>query len=178
MHIRPYQPEDFVAIKEITVEAFDGVSIDQAIEREFGLINGNNWQWRKGRHIDADVARESEGIFVVEIDGRIVGSISTWQDKDAGIGHIPNITFVPELRGKGLGRKLIEFALEHFRKSGLTHVRIETLAHNEVGDHLYRSLGFREVASQIHFAADLNDCKTASENRSENSDSSQSEPGR
>ena len=33
--------------------------------------------------------------------------------------------------------------------------RIETLAHNEIGQHLYPSLGFEEVARQVHFAMDL-----------------------
>ena len=155
MKIRPFRPDDLPLLKEITVAAFDGVSIDQAIEREFGILNCRNWQWRKGRHIDEDARRAPEGIFVVEIDGRVVGSISTWQDTDAGIGHIPNITFVPEYRGKGLGRKLLQFALNHFRECGLTHARIETLVQNDVGTYLYSSLGFREVARQIHFCADL-----------------------
>ena len=153
--IRPFRPDDLPILKAITVEAFDGVSIDQGIEREFGPVNGHDWKWRKARHIDEDARREPEGIFVVEIDGRIAGSISTWQDRDAGIGHIPNITFAPEFRGRGLGRKLIEYALEHFRRGGLTYAKIETLVQNDVGNHLYESIGFREVARQIHFVMDL-----------------------
>ena len=155
MHIRPYRSDDLDILKDITVEAFDGVSIDQGIEREYGLINGHDWRWRKGRHLDIDVAREPEGIFVVEIDDEIVGCITTWQDTEAGIGHIPNIVFRPAHRGKGLGRKLIEFALNRFRQAGLTHAKIETLTQNEVGNHLYRSLGFREVSQQVHFCAEL-----------------------
>jgi len=155
MTIRPFRPDDLPMLKEITVEAFDGVSIDQAIEREHGLINGHDWKWRKARHLDEDVRREPEGIFVVEIDGRIAGSISTWQDQEAGVGHIPNITFAPEFRGRGLGRRLIRYALDHFRRCGLTCARIETLVHNDVGNHLYESIGFREVARQIHFVTDL-----------------------
>ncbi len=160
MHIRPFRPEDLPLLKQITADAFDGVSIDQGIEREFGLINGHGWKWRKARHLDLDAARDPEGIFVVEVDERIVGCMSTWQDHEAGIGHIPNIAFVPEFRGKGLGRTLIEYALDLFRKNGLTLARIETLVQNDVGNHLYRSLGFREVARQIHFVADIGESKT------------------
>ncbi len=156
MEIRPFRPEDLPLLKQMTVEAFDGVSIDQGIEREFGPVNGHDWRWRKARHIDEDVARESEGIFVAELDGRVIGYITTWQDREASMGHIPNLAFVPEMRGKGMGRRLIEFALEHFRNSGLSHARIETLVQNDIGNHLYQSIGFREVARQIHFAMDLN----------------------
>ena len=155
MQIRPFRPEDLPVIREITVEAFDGVSIDQGIEKKFGIINSRDWKWRKGRHIDEDVSRDSEGIFIVEIDGEIAGLISTWQDTEAGIGHIPNIAFRPEHRGKGLGRKLIQYALDLFRENGLTHAKIETLVQNEIGGHLYRSIGFQEVAQQTHFVADL-----------------------
>ena len=169
MHIRLYRTEDLPTLKEILVEAFDGVSIDQGMEREFGLINGHDWQWRKARHLDADVERDPQGIFVIEIDERIVGFISTWQDKQAGIGYIPNIVFVPEWRGKGLGRKLIQMALDRFREAGLTHARIETLVQNDVGNHLYTSIGFREMARQIHFAGELSQMESGSDTASRDS---------
>jgi ribosomal protein S18 acetylase RimI-like enzyme len=156
MRIRPYRSDDLPAIKSITVDAFDGVSIDQGIDVCFGAINGRDWRWRKARHIDEDVRRNADGVFVAEQDDRVVGSICTWQDRDAGIGHIPNISIDAEYRGQGLGRRLLEHAFDHFRQCGLTHAKIETLVQNEIGNHLYRELGFREVARQIHFVADLN----------------------
>ena len=161
MEIRPYRPGDLEVIKEITVEAFSGVSIDEAAELVYGPINGRDWKWRKARHIDADVARDVEGILVVEVEGTVVGYITTWQDTEAGIGYIPNLAFVPEWRGKGLGRRLIVEALDRFRAAGLSHAKIETLAQNEVGHHLYTSIGFREVARQVHFFADLSKSQSA-----------------
>lgn len=157
MNIRPYQPDDLPRLREVTVEAFDGVSIDQSIEREYGLINGHDWKFRKGRHIDDDVRRDAEGIYVLENDGEIAGLITTYADRDAGVGFIPNISIAPEHRGKGWGRKLIHYALDRFREAGLTHARIETLAQNLIGEHLYRAIGFREVARQVHFCLDLSD---------------------
>ena len=155
MLIRPFQPDDLPTLKRITVAAFDGVSIDQGMQKLFGEINGHDWQWRKARHLDEDVARDSTGIFVAEIDGRTIGCITTWMDHEAGIGHIPNLALTADCRGKGIGRQLIEFALQRFREAGLTHAKIETLVQNEIGKHLYTSLGFREVARQIHFVAEL-----------------------
>jgi ribosomal protein S18 acetylase RimI-like enzyme len=155
MKIRAYQPSDLPLLKAITVEAFTGVSIDHGIEEQFGLINGHDWKWRKARHLDEDAARDPAGIFVAEEAGHVVGYITTWQDCEAGLGHIPNIAIAPEFRGQGLGRLLIEHALAHFRATGLTHAKIETLAQNAVGNHLYRDLGFMEVARQVHFVAEL-----------------------
>lgn len=163
MCIRPFRPDDLPAIKKITTEAFTGVSMDEGMEKVFGVINGHDWKWRKARHIDDDARRDSEGIFVAEIDGRVVGSICTYQDQEGGIGHIPNLSVHRDYRGRGLGRKLIAFALAHFRRCGLTHAKIETLVQNDVGNQLYRSFGFREVARQIHFLADLNESSPSEE---------------
>lgn len=149
--IRPFRLDDLPKLKEITIEAFSGVSIDRNIEERFGPINGHGWQWRKARHIDDDVVRDSNGISVAELDGRVVGYITTWMDLDAGMGHIPNLAVDGTLRGQGIGRQLIAHALERFRIAGLTHARIETLDQNSVGQHLYPACGFQEVARQIHF---------------------------
>jgi ribosomal protein S18 acetylase RimI-like enzyme len=153
--IRPYQPEDLPILKQILVAAFDGVSIDQGAHQVFGEIHGHDWQWRKARHLDDDVARDPRGVFVAECNGTVIGCITTWQDREAGLGHIPNIAIRADYRGQGLGRRLIEHALQHFRTSGLTHAKIETLEQNATAQHLYTSLGFREVARQIHFVAEL-----------------------
>jgi len=154
--IRPYHPDDLPVLQELTAAAFDGVSIDQGLEREFGTIAGHDWRWRKKRHIAEDVAREPEGILVMVTEtGEIVGFISTWSDREGGLGHIPNLVVAAPYRGHGLGRQLIAAALDRFRTLGLSHARIETLVQNDIGHGLYESVGFREVARQIHFAMKL-----------------------
>jgi ribosomal protein S18 acetylase RimI-like enzyme len=152
---RPCKPDDLQTLKSIMVDAFDGVSIDQSIEIEFGPINSHDWKWRKARHLDDDFRRDPDGIIVAEQNGRVLGFVSTWMDREAGIGHIPNLSLVPECRGQGIGRRLIELAQARFRAAGMTHAKIETLAQNGIGNHLYPSTGFREVARQVHFVAEL-----------------------
>lgn len=159
LHFRCYRPTDLLVIKRLTIEGFEGVSIDRNIEDQFGLINNHDWRWRKVRHIDFDVERDADGVFVAELDGQVVGYITTFRDHDAGIGLIPNLAVDAQQRGRGIGRKLIEYALNNFREAGLTHAKIETLAQNDVGQTLYPSLGFREVARQIHYCMALEPAK-------------------
>lgn len=154
-NIRSYLPTDLDTIKQLTIEGFDGVSIDRNIEDQFGPINNHDWRWRKTRHIDFDVDRDAGGVFVAELDGQVVGYITTYRDHAAGMGLIPNLAVDSRLRGRGIGRQLIEFALNNFREVGLTHAKIETLDQNEAGQGLYPSLGFREVARQIHYCMAL-----------------------
>ena len=155
LSIRLYRPEDLAVIKQMTVESFAGVTLEQNVEQAFGILNGHDWRWRKARHIDEDVAANSYGIFVAEANGRVVGYITTLVDREAGKGRVPNLAVFADFRNQGLGRKLIEFALEYFRKQGLNYATIETMAQNAVGDHVYRQCGFIEVARQIHFARKL-----------------------
>jgi ribosomal protein S18 acetylase RimI-like enzyme len=152
---RLYRPDDLEAIKRLTVESFGGVTIEENVEVALGTLNGHDWRWRKARHIDEDVAANPAGIFIAEEAGRMVGYITTRIDREAGKGRIPNLAVVAEYRGKGLGRKLIEHALQYFRAEKLAYAVIETMAQNAIGQHLYPACGFVEVARQAHFARKL-----------------------
>ena len=154
--IRLYRPEDLAALKHITAICFDGVSIDRNIEERFGLIGGRDWQFRKLRHMDDDVSGErATGVFVWEEAGNVVGYITTRIDHESKIGGIPNIAVLPDAQGRGIGRKLLDHGLDYMRSQGMEIAKIETLAQNEVGSHLYPSLGFEEVARQVHYCMNL-----------------------
>lgn len=153
--IRPYQAGDLEALRHITIASFDGVSFDQIVESKFGLLNGHDWRWRKGRQIEDDVHSNPDGVFVAQADGKIVGYITTQLDRPAGKARIPNLAIAAGARGQGLGRRLIEHALEYLRAEGLAYAMIETMAGNDVGEHLYPSCGFIEIGRQIHFAIPL-----------------------
>jgi ribosomal protein S18 acetylase RimI-like enzyme len=155
MIVRVYQPSDLEELKQMTVEAFEGIALDQRVEEELGVLHGHDWRWRKGRHIEEDVAANAAGVFVAEENGTILGYITTVLDREAGKGRIPNLAVAPGARSKGLGRQLIEHALEYFRREGMSYAMIETMAYNEVGNHLYPACGFVEVGRQVHFARKL-----------------------
>jgi ribosomal protein S18 acetylase RimI-like enzyme len=153
--MRVYRPSDLEPIKQLTLDSFGGVTIEENIETALGVLNGHDWRWRKARHIDEDVAANAPGIFVAEAEGRLVGYITTRIDREAGKGRIPNLAVAADFRGQGLGRKLIEHALEYFRAEGMAFAVIETMAQNEIGQHLYPACGFLEIARQAHFARKL-----------------------
>lgn len=155
LEIRPFQRADLDELKQITIEAFDGLALDQRIEAHLGILNSRDWRWRKARDVDEDVRANPAGVFVAVQGSRILGYISTRLDPEAGKGRIPNLVVIPAVRGSGLGRQLIEHALEYFRRQGMSFAVIETMAYNEVGNHLYPSCGFIEVGRQVHFARKL-----------------------
>ena len=157
MIIRSYQDKDLFVIKEITALCFDGVCIDQNIENLVGEIDSKSWQWRKVRHIDADVATNASGVFVAEVDKRVVGYITTRIDPESKVGGIPNIAVLPAAQGEGIGRALMERAILYFQEVGMHYTRIETLDQNDIGSDFYPNMGFKEVARQIHYVMSIPD---------------------
>lgn len=150
--IRLVRQDDLEELRRITVEGFDGTAIDQRVEQALGLLSGHDWRWRKARHLDEDVAANPEGCFVAEHNGRVLGYITTRLDHASGKGRIPNLAVDAKAQKQGIGRQLIEHAMNYFRREGMSFVMIETMENNSVGQHLYPACGFVEVGRQIHFA--------------------------
>lgn len=69
------------------------------------------------------------------------------------------VSVAPELRGRGLGVALMDFAFERLREQGAEEVSLKVDATNEPAIRLYRKIGFAERArtkDQIIFARCVN----------------------
>ena len=155
--IRPYRAADLPRLQEITAQTFGPVSIDRNMEEQFGEFGQGGWRGRKVAAIADDCRLQPDGVFVVEerASGHVAGYVTTRLNATSRVGWIPNLAVDPAHQGKGLGRALLEHAIEFFRQSGMQVAKIETLEQNPIGQSLYPSLGFKEVARQIHFAMRL-----------------------
>jgi ribosomal protein S18 acetylase RimI-like enzyme len=157
--IRPFREPDRPVLRDLTVAAFEGVSIDHNIDERLGPIAGRPWRWRKARDVDRDLDLFGAMLAVAEDEqtGIVLGYVTMYCDAETRIGWIHNLVVGASARGQGLGRRLIEHALAHFRSAGMTVAKIETLEQNPIGRHLYPSVGFVEVARQIHYVMPLGD---------------------
>jgi ribosomal protein S18 acetylase RimI-like enzyme len=155
--IRAYRPADLPRLKQITTATFGPVSIDGNMEQKFGPFGEGGWPGRKAAAIEDDCRIQPDGVFVAEEpgSGRIVGYVTTRVNARTKLGWIPNLAVDPGAQGRGVGRQLLEHALAFFRERGMEVAKIETLEQNPVGRKLYPSLGFEEVARQIHYAMRL-----------------------
>lgn len=153
--IRHYRPADLEALRQITVDSFGAVALDQMLEDRLGVWNGRDWKARKADNINDDCDANPDGCFVAERGGEILGYITTRVDRVNSVGRIPNLAVVEAARGLGLGRRLIHHALDYFRTQDLRVAKIETMASNVIGQNLYPSCGFEEVGRQVHFAMRL-----------------------
>jgi ribosomal protein S18 acetylase RimI-like enzyme len=155
--IRPYRPADLPRLQEITAQTFGPVSIDLNMETRLGPFGEGDWSSRKVAAIADDCRLQPDGVFVAEdpASGQPIGYVTTRLNDVSRIGWIPNLAVDPAHQGRGVGRAMIEHALDFFRTRGMEVAKIETLDQNPIGQSLYPSLGFREVARQIHYALRL-----------------------
>jgi N-acetylglutamate synthase-like GNAT family acetyltransferase len=116
--------------------------------REYGLDSGME------AHVAAAVARaalrgfprESEAIWIVERDGEHAGSLAMTDEGD-GVACIRFFVLDADLRGAGLGRRLLDELMDTARATGFERAVLETFSDLTAAAHLYRQHGFRVVSA-------------------------------
>ncbi len=89
------------------------------------------------------------GFVWVEQD-HVVGNVSLRRTLEWGAFFVGNVAVHPDWQRQGIGRALMETALEEISAQGGRWVGLEVQADNEVARRLYRRLGFREVGRTLH----------------------------
>lgn len=87
--------------------------------------------------IEADYAH----YYVAEEEGEIVGCCGI--RNLAGEGEITNVAVAPGFRGRGIGRKLMEYMLKEASCHGIGDCTLEVRISNTPAVRLYESLGFK-----------------------------------
>ena len=101
--------------------------------------------WEKD--FDKHLEDEDKSDFVIEADGKVIGSIGLhrWKNRRAGTASLGISIFDPEYLGKGSGRDALNLLLDwSFRIQNYRRIELETLATNERAVRSYRACGFVE----------------------------------
>lgn len=69
-------------------------------------------------------------------------------------GELANIAVRPELRGRGLGARLLDEVLAAARRRGVTQLYLEVRDSNDAALRLYERFGFREVGRRRRYYQD------------------------
>ena len=94
--------------------------------------------------------------FLAEEEGRLVGYVVGFYDEPhfmwstGRVGHIDSFYVLPELRGRGVGRLLMEAAYAEMRQAGATTVALEMVANNDVARRFYEREGSTTTFVQMH----------------------------
>ena len=99
--------------------------------------------------------------FIAEDAGRPVGFVVGFYDEPhfmwatGRVGHIDSFYVLPEMRGRGVGRLLMDAAYSEMRRAGASTVALEMVAGNEVARAFYERDGFTTTFVQMHRQLDV-----------------------
>ena len=157
--IRPIQSDDNLAICNIILETLV----------EHGATGGGFASADKDtRQMFEAFQKEGRRYFVLERvnpEGHGEESIVLG---GAGIAPLPGepgtcelvkMYFRPEVRGLGLGKRLLQICLEKAIEGGYTQIYLETIEQMKAARGLYERLGFKQIPGQMgntgHFSCDV-----------------------
>lgn len=147
MYIRPAQDDEFDEVAELLVDAYAEYAARMSPDAwsSFAQDIGNV----RGRMIEADV-------LVAERHDRLVGSVTLFtrhRGVQSGTVGVRLLAVRPESRGTGVGRALMEYAIQWARSEGQRRVVLTATQDMESARDLYEKLGFLREPSLDHEAA-------------------------
>lgn len=145
--IRPVREEELLAVMEI-----NRVCLPENYSYSFfyTLYKSNS---------DAFLVAEVEGAIVGYVMCRIEWGMSKIESfRLRKLGHIVSVAVLPEYRGRGIGRRLLERTLEVLKEAySCDETYLEVRVTNTVAINLYYSLGYRVVKVARHYYVDGED---------------------
>lgn len=106
-------------------------------------------------------SRSNSEYFILEMDGEIAGGAGVFPTEGlpGGCCELVKLYIVPEMRGKGYGKQLIEQCFESAIRFGFKQVYLETMPELKMAMSLYEHCGFEYLTGPLgnsgHFGCDL-----------------------
>lgn len=141
--------DDFLSLKTMVIEAFEPITWQKQLDQDFGPLNGRDWRERWSARLDNIF--KTQIVLVGESSGRLAAMASATFDRDAALGFIDVLAVSCEFQGHGLGKLMLRGMIEHLKSLGCQFVNLDCLTDNDVGNSLYKSEGFVEVARHIRW---------------------------
>jgi ribosomal protein S18 acetylase RimI-like enzyme len=95
---------------------------------------------------DAEVTALDAPTYVADKDGVGVGMVTlcVFTTLTGPKAYLDHLVVAPAWRRRGIGRTIVEYAIERAQAAGTSRIDLTANATKEAGHALYRSLGFRE----------------------------------
>lgn len=108
---------------------------------------------RDSRFIREMSQADNSVMLVAEVEGQLAGILTLEGARRRNVRHTATlgITVAKEWRGQGVGRRLIEHAIDWARRSNvITRIELHVFARNVGAIHLYESCGFVHEGVRRH----------------------------
>lgn len=149
LSVRQAQPSDYTVIQDMLIETAKWLNKKGSTQWK-GLLNGNDTH-------DTPKAIERGEVYIAEKKGQPAGMFVLWDKQtewDKGLWgeentekyyYLHRITVEKNHHGQGIGKKLIEAAVNVAKEDKKEQVRLDCIAANEYLNQFYPSCGFKFV---------------------------------
>ncbi len=149
--VRPARPDDAAALVELAVSV--------GSEPEAWLLNTDSWRsvGEERRYLRALKRHPDAAVFVAEDEGTVVGRLSVARDPHRASHHVADLGLMVAAghRRRGVGRALLEQAVEWARDAGIRKLELHVFPWNEPAIRLYEQFGYeREGFRHEHYRRD------------------------
>ncbi len=161
MPIRPLRlPADLIAAADMVTRAFQypdhpewGIASDEQ-EQLVGMIRRMRKMWPVIRLVQlfSPTLRDFMRGFVWEESGAIVGMTMAQREGATSMWYIGAVGVLPEFRGRGIARQLVQATLGMMRERGGARVRLGVIDGNTPAQTLYSSLGLSAYGGSTRYA--------------------------
>jgi len=157
MVIEPYHPSRLEAIVRLSLRAWAPVfaSLEAAMgPAVYRAFYRDDWRAAQQRAVEAVCADSSLHVFVAAVDpATTAGFMALKLHPDDRMGEIYMIAVDPEYQRRGIATRLIDHAVDWFRKAGLSIAMVETGGDPGHGParRTYEAAGFRLLPVARYF---------------------------
>jgi ribosomal-protein-alanine N-acetyltransferase len=131
-------------IRKMTVDDIPAVvDLDQ---KSFSLP----WPERSFRYELTD--NPASRCWVAELDGKVVGMLVAWLIVDEA--HVATVATHPDYRRRGIGRRLLAYALRHIMQDGAHSSFLEVRESNLAAQEMYRKFGYEVTGRRRRYYRD------------------------
>jgi ribosomal protein S18 acetylase RimI-like enzyme len=161
MPIRPLRlPQDLLPAADMLMKTFQypdhpewGIESDEQ-EQLVGMIRRMRKMWPVVRLVQlfSPALRDFMRGFVWEEGEAIVGMTMAQREGTTSMWYIGTVGVLPEFRGRGIARQLVQATLGMMRERGATRVRLGVIDGNTPAQTLYSSLGLSAYGGSTRYA--------------------------
>jgi ribosomal protein S18 acetylase RimI-like enzyme len=152
INIRAAAPDDAAALGRLGALL---VALHHAFDPDRFIAPGPGTARGYGGFLSSQLARKDAVVLVAELGGDVIGYVyaglegADWMALRGPAGVIHDLVVDPEHRREGVGRLLLEAALEALAVLGAPRVVLSTATQNEAAQQLFASLGFRPTMIEM-----------------------------
>lgn len=156
MEIRKATLQDMPRIQEI-VEEIWGIGSDFGLEEKYGAIGDERWDRWLLPKVMSRLWDEMDNVYVTEMEGQVAGFVSFAMSSARKVGTIHYNGVASAFRGRGIGTKQVEFALDKFREAGMEVAAVGTGLNDghAAARAVYEKAGFEPLIEYVMYAMRL-----------------------